>query len=231
VLNLISNIGNPAHKHMNILVIGNEVNRVEIAKKFGTQHTYNFAESLTELTPIQEAEVVFDFISETAPDTLKVYEQISASVFLDTTLSSLSEIIAEADLKKLIFGFCGLPTFVSRDLLEVCINNESDEVTLNEVCRMLNTKYSLVKDQIGFITPRIICMIINEAYFTVEEGTATREDIDLAMKLGTNYPFGPFEWAGKIGRQNVVNVLDTVHRVSNDVRYEVCPLLRTESSD
>jgi len=231
VLNLISNIGNPAHKHMNILVIGNEVNRVEIAEKFGTQHTYNFAESLAESTSIQEAEVIFDFISATAPDTLKVYEQIPASVFLDTTLTSLSEVIAEADLKKLIFGFCGLPTFVNRDLLEVCINSEGHEGALDEVCRMLNTKYSLIKDQVGFITPRIICMIINEAYFTVEEETATREDIDLAMKLGTNYPFGPYEWAGKIGLKNVVNVLDTVHRVSGDVRYQVCPLLRTESSD
>ncbi|HRG10176.1 MAG TPA: 3-hydroxyacyl-CoA dehydrogenase family protein, partial [Cyclobacteriaceae bacterium] len=60
------------------------------------------------------------------------------------------------------------------------------------------------------MTPRVICMIINEAYFTVEEGTATREDVDLAMKLGTNYPLGPFEWTEKIGLQNIVNVLDTV---------------------
>ncbi len=215
---------------MNILVIGNETNRVEIAQKFGIQHTYNFAESLTESTPIQEAEVIFDFISARAPETLKIYNQISALVFLNTTFRTLSEVIESVGLKKVIFGFCGLPTFVNRELLEVCIYKTSDEVVLNEVCTALHTKYSLVKDQVGFITPRVICMIINEAYFTVEEGTATREDVDLAMKLGTNYPLGPFEWTEKIGLQNIVNVLDTVHRVTGDVRYEVCALLRTESS-
>lgn len=228
---MISNIGNPANKHMNILVIGNEANRVEIAQKFGTQHAYQFVESLPDSNPHRAwAEVIFDFVSATIPDTLKFYDQISASVFLDTTITSLSEVIKVAGLKKVIFGFCGLPTFINRELLEVCINNESDEVALNEVCRKLNTKYSLVEDQVGFIAPRIICMIINEAYFTVEEGTATQEDINLAMKLGTSYPFGPFEWAEKIGLQNIVNVLDVAHRVSGDVRYEVCPLLRTESS-
>lgn len=215
---------------MNILVIGNEANRVETTQKFGIQHTYNFAESLTESTPIQEAEVIFDFISATSPDTLKIYDQISASVFLDTTFTTLSEVSKSASLKKVIFGFCGLPTFVNRELLEVCIIKTSDEVVLNEVCVSLNTKFSLVKDQVGFVTPRIICMIINEAYFTVEEGTATREDIDLAMKLGTSYPFGPFEWAGKIGLQNIIIVLDTVHHASGDERYRVCNLLRAEAS-
>lgn len=211
---------------MNILVIGNEINRVEIAQKFGIQHTYKFAESLTESTPIQEAEVIFDFISATSPDALKIYDQIPASVFLDTTFTTLSEVIKSAGLKKVIFGFCGLPTFVNREMLEVSIIKTSDEVVLNEVCVSLNTKFGLVKDQVGFITPRVICMIINEAYFTVEEGTATREDIDLAMKLGTNYPFGPFEWAGKIGIDNVRKMLELSQIDSGLERYRVSTFLR-----
>jgi 3-hydroxybutyryl-CoA dehydrogenase len=72
-------------------------------------------------------------------------------------------------------------------------------------------------------------MIINEAYYTVEEGTASRKDIDLAMKLGTNYPFGPFEWCEKIGAKNVFDLLKAVHEATQDERYHICTLLKKEA--
>ena len=56
-----------------------------------------------------------------------------------------------------------------------------------------------VKDLPGFVSARIVAMIINEAWFTREAGTASEKDIDLAMKLGTGYPYGPFEWTALIG--------------------------------
>ena len=78
------------------------------------------------------------------------------------------------------------------------------------------------------VTPRIIFMIINEAYYTVQEGTATREDIDQGMKLGTNYPFGPFEWAEKIGLDNVYETLEAIYEDTKEERYKICPLLKRE---
>lgn len=57
----------------------------------------------------------------------------------------------------------------------------------------------------GFIFPRTIAPIINEAYYTLEDGVATKEDIDRAMKFGVNYPKGPFEWAQ--GREHIVSTL------------------------
>jgi 3-hydroxybutyryl-CoA dehydrogenase len=71
-------------------------------------------------------------------------------------------------------------------------------------------------------------MIINEACYTVQEGTATIADIDTAMKLGTNYPFGPFEWANKIGVKHVYETLLAVYTDTNDERYKICPLLKTK---
>ena len=118
---------------------------------------------------------------------------------------------------------------MNRELLEVSIGRESDMPFLDEICKKLNTKYALVADSVGLVTPRIICMIINEAYYTVEEGTATRTDIDLAMKLGTNYPYGPFEWGNKIGLEHVYDLLKAVHEASNDERYLICPLLKQEA--
>jgi 3-hydroxybutyryl-CoA dehydrogenase len=71
-------------------------------------------------------------------------------------------------------------------------------------------------------------MIINEAYYTVQEGTASREDIDLAMKLGTNYPYGPFEWCQRIGIKYIFELLTAVYEDTKDERYRICPLLKKE---
>lgn len=212
---------------MNILVIGNTLNQSEIEQKFGSHHSYVTAKNLTGAKPTLEwADVIFDFVSASEALTLAIYEQVSVPVFLDTTFTSLATLVKASRIRKPLIGFCGLPTFVNRELLEVCLVSENDLSILEVVCAALDTKFSLVRDQAGFVTPRIISMIINEAYFTVAEGTATREDIDLAMRLGTNYPFGPFEWGVRIGLQNVVKILDAVQQVSGDERYKVCNVLR-----
>jgi 3-hydroxybutyryl-CoA dehydrogenase len=64
-----------------------------------------------------------------------------------------------------------------------------------------------VNDQIGFIAPRVIACVINEAYLALQEGVSTKDQIDTAMQLGTNYPHGPFAWAEKIGKKKIVALL------------------------
>ena len=67
-----------------------------------------------------------------------------------------------------------------------------------------------VKDCPGFVSPRILAMVINEAFFTLEAGTASKEEIDIAMKLGTGYPYGPFEWGEKIGLEKIRRLLNAL---------------------
>lgn len=76
------------------------------------------------------------------------------------------------------------------------------------------------------VMPRILCMLINEAAFALMENIATPADIDTAMKLGTNYPFGPVEWADRIGIRTVVSILDAIYRETGEERYRTAPLLR-----
>jgi 3-hydroxybutyryl-CoA dehydrogenase len=71
-------------------------------------------------------------------------------------------------------------------------------------------------------------MIINEAYYTVQEGTASKKDIDTAMKLGTNYPKGPFEFSIEFGLKQVYLLLEALHQDTHDERYKICSLLKTE---
>ena len=80
-----------------------------------------------------------------------------------------------------------------------------------------------MKDEPGLVSARVISMIINEAFFALGENVSSIEEIDLAMKLGTNYPYGPFEWSEKIGLQNIYHLL---HKLSQtDKRYLIAPLL------
>jgi 3-hydroxybutyryl-CoA dehydrogenase len=78
------------------------------------------------------------------------------------------------------------------------------------------------------VTPRITAMIINEAWFTFGDGISSKEEIDIAMKLGTNYPFGPFEWGEKIGIKDVVHLLTELKRTGE--RYVIAPALLKETS-
>ena len=81
----------------------------------------------------------------------------------------------------------------------------------------------LGEEQIG---ARVLATIVNEAASAVEDGVATPEAIDIAMRLGTNYPSGPLEWGERIGLGRVVHTLDALHDAVPDGRYRVIPLLR-----
>jgi len=83
---------------------------------------------------------------------------------------------------------------------------------------------------IGFTYPRVISMVINEAYFSLEDKLARPKDIDTAMKFGVNYPMGPFEWACTIGQKNILMLLETLYDVTKDQRYRPSQKLKLEAN-
>ena len=92
-----------------------------------------------------------------------------------------------------------------------------------EVLTFLNKKVIPAPDEPGLISVRIIAMIINEAYFAIAEDVSSEKEIDIAMKLGTNYPFGPFEWGEKIGLKNIYSLL--VKLSKENKKYSPAPSL------
>ena len=102
--------------------------------------------------------------------------------------------------------FNGWSGFIERPVWEICGDNQA----LPEVEKQLQAlgwAFKTVPDVPGMIAARVIAMIINEAYFAWGEGVAEKEAIDTALKLGTNYPFGPFEWSAKIGLRKIHSLL------------------------
>jgi len=216
---------------MNILVVGGHDNANECRHKFGPGHTYIHGESqMPARAFLDQCEVIFDFLNDPRPNQLESYRGIEVPVFINTAKISLHVLNHQLTQPLTIsqFGFAGLPTFLNRPVLEVSLLQPEHRKTLTDLCHRLGTDFQIVEDRAGLVTPRVICMIINEAYCTVEGGTATREDIDLAMTLGTNYPFGPFEWCKKIGVNEVYELLAAVYEDSKNPRYKICPLLRKE---
>lgn len=217
---------------MNILVIGEQNHMEECKDKFGKRNQYQFAKGHQEGEKyFLSSDVVFDFIIDENPDQMEVYrDHPKVIAFLNTTKISLLELVSSFTntIECTLFGFNGLPTFVNREVLEVAVSIEKDLSALEKICLELQTKFLVVDDRVGMVTPRVICMIINEAYYTFQEGTATREDIDRGMKLGTNYPYGPFEWCQRIGLRHVYELLEAVQEDTKNERYKICPLMKKE---
>jgi 3-hydroxybutyryl-CoA dehydrogenase len=215
---------------MKILVIGKPLHLDECRQKLG-DHKYTHVNAHKDAENILAAhDVIFDFLIDEAPGAFAMYSGTPVTTFLNTCNISLTQLAHTFNerLQCTVFGFNGLPTLFNREFLEVSLFRSADAPFLKKICQELNSSYLLVDDRVGLVTPRVICMIINEAYFTVQEGTATREDIDIAMKLGTNYPYGPFEWCERIGLKHVYKLLEAVYDDTKDERYKISALMTKE---
>jgi 3-hydroxybutyryl-CoA dehydrogenase len=124
-------------------------------------------------------------------------------------------------------GINNLCTFIERNTLEYSNPMDVSQESVQNAAQVLGyPQQECVGSRVGMVTPRVVCMIINEAFYTVQEGTATDGDIDQAMRLGTNYPMGPFEWCDKIGLADVYETLEALYQDTHEERYKICSLLK-----
>ena len=124
-------------------------------------------------------------------------------------INAVSTTLKNLHTSKNVVRFNGWNGFLEHKVWELAgfISNEAATI-LTE----LGKQYTVVPDEPGFISARVIAMIVNEAYYALEEGVSDKDAIDVAMKLGTNYPYGPFEWEEKIGAKNIYNLLMALYK-------------------
>jgi 3-hydroxybutyryl-CoA dehydrogenase len=215
---------------MKILLRGEKIVTNELKQKLTAAEVTEIQDSDYPKIDLSAFDMIFDLSIDENSNALKYYAPLkNIPVFVGavkTQLAAAANLYGREILCTLI-GINDLPTFINRSLAEVSLLNKTDEPTLHQIMLNLGWEYKLVQDRVGMVTPRIIMMIINEACYTLQEGTASMQDIDTSMKLGTNYPFGPFEWADRIGIKHVYETLKAVYDDTHDERYKICPMLKT----
>lgn len=178
----------------------------------------HFVNAVSEVPRGAEAVVDFLFVPESG--------RLSALAALQPALVAVGSV--QHTLQELPEGFVRFndwPGFSAGGALEAAAEAEAVRGRTGEIFLRLGKKVEWVPDQPGFLTPRIVASIINEAVFALGEGVSSEEEIDTALRLGTAYPFGPFEWAEAIGRGRVADLLRCLSAESG--RYTPAPGMDT----
>jgi 3-hydroxybutyryl-CoA dehydrogenase len=132
-----------------------------------------------------------------------------------------------ASLKQNFIRLNGWNSFLKRPVAEAVSNDPLLQQKATALFSAFGRRTEWVPDIKGMITPRIISTIINESFYSLEEKISSEEEIDTAMKLGTNYPYGPFEWGKKIGLSKVYALLEELSL--KERRYQPCSFLKQKA--
>jgi 3-hydroxybutyryl-CoA dehydrogenase len=207
---------------MQIVVLGDVASKEELLAHGIREHTtLEWIQQITEFENHPNADVWIDLFFEPVPSRIELLKKLTSGLVI---INSVTNTLRQIDNSFVRIN--GWPTFLKRPVTEASIATDERKETAEKIFSFFNRKVEWVPDEPGFITARIVSMIINEAYFALEENISTKPEIDLAMKLGTNYPFGPFEWSKKIGLKNILDLLSTLE--INSERYALSTQLKKE---
>jgi 3-hydroxybutyryl-CoA dehydrogenase len=210
-----------------IFLLGNEPLNNEIKSLFGDKAEFTNSTS--------GADLIIDstnFPKEKKIENIKIIDENNSAqiAVLTSSLSvSVSELGSHSKHPERLIGIGLYDTVSKAKMIEIAPSKITDAAILKNAESILNSagiNYSIVPDKVGLVFPRVLSMIINEAAEVYAQQIATKEDIDTAMKLGTNYPFGPLEWADRIGIDTVYNILTALQNDSGEARYAPHPLLK-----
>jgi 3-hydroxybutyryl-CoA dehydrogenase len=174
---------------------------------------------------LQSANLCIDLSFEEKPHRIDLYKSSGIPVMINSCVFTLQQMQI---IHQPVLRFNHWPTFNQRVKPEIAVNEGSLPV-FESIFNKWEIEFEKTSDIPGFVSSRIVVMIINEAFLALEEQVSTMNEIDTAMKLGTNYPKGPFEWCDVIGAKNVFSLLETM--AFHEIRYMPATLLKQKAHE
>jgi 3-hydroxybutyryl-CoA dehydrogenase len=184
---------------------------------------------------LANCDVVIEAATENETLKLAILNQVAAVVRSDAIIASNTSSISISKLASAVSHserFIGMhffnpvPVLALVELIPGLQTSEGTCERAKALATAIGKTPILVKNSPGFAVNRILCPMINEAIFVLQEGLATAEDIDAGMKLGCSHPIGPLALADLIGLDTLLSVLETFYTGFNDPKYRPAPLLR-----
>ena len=181
----------------------------------------------------READLVIEAVPEEMESKIEIFTLLDKICRPTTILASNTSSLSVTEISSVTYrapkcvGMHFFNPVHKMKLLEIVRALETDDETIGaavEVGRNMHKEVVVIKESPGFITSRINAMIGNEAFYMLQEGVASAEDIDKALKLGLNHPLGPFEMVDLVGLDTRLHILEYLHKMLGE-KFRPAPLM------
>jgi 3-hydroxybutyryl-CoA dehydrogenase len=197
---------------MQLVVLSDELLKEELLSN-GTQANLNvtWVNSAEQFSQHKDSDGFIDLLFDGTEDRIELLKELKQPVIIHSVEKTL------ADFHTNFTRINAWPTFLKREIVEASCTHENQKQKVEIIFAAFHKKIEWLPDEPGFVSARVVAMIINEAWLAYNEGVSSKIEIDTAMKLGTNYPYGPFEWCSKIGEERILALLNAMAK--NNSRY------------
>lgn len=193
-------------------------------------------QKVTHFAELSSCDMVIETIVEDLEEKKKILNQLDQvcpnHIILasNTSTLSLTELASSTMYPERVIGMHFIYPVAKVDLVEIVRGLKTSDATFEDtksfVDEIVEKKGVMIYESPGFVTSRLICLFINEAMHVLQEGVASAQDIDDAMRIGYQFQYGPLEMADRFGLDSVLAALENMFREYGELKYRPSTILK-----